>query len=732
MEEGKPVIGGTVEAVMFQNPENGYTVMEISYNDDPLTVVGNVVGIAVGEEIKAEGYFINHPTYGRQFKASFIEHIMPERESEILRYLSSGAVKGIGPVLAKRIVSTFGRETLRIMEEEPARLSEVKGITSDKAERIGEEFKNLVGIRALISFLAVYDIDTSFSVAVFKKWGQNAKEFITEDPYCICCEDIGVPFQKADVIADNLGFSSEDICRIKGAVLFVLSHNLKNGHSCIPEDKLIPTTSALLSVDEEKIEPAIDILLDEGRIIKREFKDISYIYLPEQYIAEDYAAGRLSLMLSMGGDWEKTTDEEIEALEEKLNIRYDPVQKEAIKKACDNSIMILTGGPGTGKTTTLQGIIELFGKKNMKVLLGAPTGRAAKRLSEVTGKDAKTVHRLLEVDYGSDVNYPKFIHDEKNPLKADAVIIDEMSMVDIRLFASLLKSLRLSTRLIMVGDPDQLPSVGAGNVLKDLISSGKISCVHLTKVFRQAQKSLIVTSAHLIVKGIMPDLGKVDSDFFFMKRYSPDKCASLVCDLYTRRLPNAYNLNPTADIQVLCPGRQGPTGTIHLNSLLQDAINPPSEEKAQHHFGQYIFREGDKVMQTKNNYDMLWQRSSGEEGLGVFNGDIGTIKAIDNAGKNMLVEFEDRLCIYPFDLLSQLEPAYAVTIHKSQGSEFEAVIIPLMGSHKKLHFRNLLYTAVTRAKKLLIIAGSEATVAEMINNDRKTLRYTLLSQLIEV
>ncbi len=732
MEQEKIVIGGAVEAVMFHNEENGYTVMEISCNDELLTVVGNVVGIAAGEQIRAEGSFINHPTYGRQFKACLIEHIMPERESEILRYLSSGAVKGIGPVLANRIVGTFKRETLRIMEEEPLRLKEVKGITAEKAEKIGEEFKNLVGIRALISFLAVYDIDTSFSVAIFKKWGQCAKEMITEDPYCICCEEIGVPFQKADVIADSLGFSSEDICRIKGAVLFVLSHNLKNGHSCIPKDKLIPTTSALLSIDEEKTGPAIDILLEENKLIERNFEDISYIYLPEQYAAEDYAAGRLSIMLSVGTNTEKTSDEEIASLENELCIKYDAIQKEAIKKACDNSIMILTGGPGTGKTTTLQGIIRLFGQKKMKVLLAAPTGRAAKRLSEVTGKEAKTVHRLLEVDYGSNVSCPKFIHDEKNPLKADAVIIDEMSMVDIKLFASLLKALRLSTRLIMVGDPDQLPSVGAGNVLKDLISSEKISCVHLTKVFRQAQKSLIVTSAHLIVRGIMPDLSKVDSDFFFMKRYSPDKCASLVCDLYARRLPNAYKLNPTADIQVLCPGRQGPTGTIHLNSLLQDAINPPSQQKAQHSFGQYIFREGDKVMQTKNNYDMLWQKRDGEDGLGVFNGDIGTIKAIDSAGKNMLVEFEDRLCIYPFDLLSQLEPAYAVTIHKSQGSEFEAVIIPLMGSHKKLHFRNLLYTAVTRAKKLLIIVGSEATVAEMVNNDRKTLRYTLLSQLIEV
>ena len=731
MEEERVIIGGIVEAVMFQNPENGYTVMEISYNDDSLTVVGHVIGVAVGEEIRAEGSFINHPTYGRQFKADFIEHIMPEKEGEILRYLSSGAVHGIGPVLAKRIVKAFGDDTLRIMEEEPARLSEIKGITEEKAEKIGDEFNNLIGIRALISFLAVYDIDTAFSVAIFKKWGQSSKEFITDDPYCICSEDIGVPFQKADVIADSLGFSSEDICRLKGAVLFVLSHNLKNGHSCIPNDKLIPTTSSLISVDEDKIEDAVNILLEEERLISREFDGISYIYLPEQYVSEDYAAGRLSLMLSMDLENEKATDEEIEALQDKLNIEYDPIQKEAIKKACSSSVMILTGGPGTGKTTTLQGIIELFSKRKMKVLLAAPTGRAAKRLSEVTEREAKTIHRLLEVDYGSDVINPKFIHDEKNPLKADAVIIDEMSMVDIKLFASLLKSLHFSTKLILVGDPDQLPSVGAGNVLKDLISSEKISCVHLTKVFRQAQKSLIVTSAHLIVKGVMPDLGNVDSDFFFMKRYSPDKCASTVSDLYTRRLPNAYGLNPTADIQVLCPGRKGPTGTVHLNSILQDAINPPSDEKAQHSFGQYIFREGDKVMQTKNNYDMLWQKATGEEGLGIFNGDIGTITAIDNAGKNMLVEFEDKICIYPFDLLSQLEPAYAITIHKSQGNEFEAVIIPLIGSHKKLHYRNLLYTAVTRAKKLLIIVGSETTVAEMINNDRKTLRYTLLSHLIE-
>lgn len=731
MEQILEELEGTVENILFHNEENGFSVLEVSVKDELLTVVGAVLGLGEGEEILAKGSFLNHPTYGRQFKAEIIEHVLPATSGAILKYLSCGAIKGIGPVLAKRIVQEFGDDTLKIMDEDPDSLCRIKGITPIKAREITAEYKNILGIRACVLFLSGFSIEADKAISVFKKWGGISQSIISSDPYCLCSEDIGVPFEKADIIADRLGFENDASCRIKGGILYVLTHNLNNGHSCLPKEKLLDTASKLLVVEKEKSLNALLLLLEEGEIMDRIVLEESYIYLPQQFIAETYCGERLSMLLSFKGTDRGADDSEIDELQCELSINYAELQRKAIKASIDSPIMILTGGPGTGKTTTLNGIITLLLRRGMKVLLAAPTGRAAKRLSEVTGREAKTIHRLLEVDFGSEVTNPRFKHDERNPLNADAVVIDEMSMVDTKLFSCLLKALRMSSRLIMVGDPDQLPSVGAGNVLRDLINSNRIVSVHLEEVFRQASQSLIVTSAHEIVRGNMPPLDRSDSDFFFMKRSDARAAAETVVDLFKRRLPNAYGFNPILDIEVLCPGRQGVNGTIYLNNILQAAINPPQKDKAEQPFGQFIFRTGDKVMQIKNNYDIMWQKPDGEEGLGVFNGDIGFIKTIDRASKSIVVDFDEKNVIYPFEMLGQLEPAYAITIHKSQGNEFDAIIMPLTGTHKRLHYRNLLYTGVTRAKKLLIIVGSEATVKQMVDNDRKTLRYTNLQRIID-
>ena len=725
-------VRGIIENIIFRSDESGFTVMELDCDGELLPLVGVMQKVNCGEEIIATGSFVAHQTYGRQFKAQSVEHVMPAGETAILRYLSGGAVKGIGPVLAARIVKKFGGQTLEIMEKQPTALAQVKGISLKKAIELGEEYTKILGVRAVMAFLSAYRIEPHCAIAAYKRWGSVAKEIISADPFRLCDKDIGVEFDKADTVAQALGFADNSPCRIRGGIKYVLEHNLNNGHTCLPLDKLLEAVCGFLDTGRDETVDVLDELIEDGRLVSDSFGGRDYIYLKEQHDAEWYCADRLSIMMRFPPQDRPVDDDEIYTLERQLGISYAERQKKAICSAVSNQIMILTGGPGTGKTTTLNGIITLFERRGMKVELAAPTGRAAKRLSEVTGRGARTVHRLLEVDFGSqDAGVPKFKRNERNPISADAVIVDEMSMVDSALFCSLLRAVRTTARLVLVGDPDQLPSVGAGNVLKDLIDCGCLECIHLDEVFRQAANSLIITSAHDIVSGRVPEMGRTDADMFFLRSDIADLAASTVADLCVRRLPKAYGYSAFRDIQVIAPTKQGMAGTVELNSRLQAAINPPDRAKSECRVGNLLLREGDKVMQTRNNYDIEWLRPDGEEGLGIFNGDIGTVDMIDNPTRSVMITFDDRRALYTFDMLGEIDLAYAITVHKSQGNEFEAVVMPLLGRHKKLHYRNLLYTAVTRAKKLLIIVGQKATVEEMVANDRKTLRYTNLSYRIK-
>lgn len=727
MPDELTTIEGTIEAITFRNRETGFTVLELSVNGEPLTVVGESLDLSEGEEVRVTGVYANHPTYGLQFKASCFEHLLPAGSAAILRYLSGGAIKGIGPVLAKRVVDRFGDDTLTVLENDPDRLTTVRGISPQKARDIGDEYRRMIGVRAVMLLLSTHGIAPAIAIAAWKKWGPSSQQMITDDPYCLCDGEIGLSFEQADTLALDLGIGQAAPCRVRGGILFVLTHNLNNGHVCLPRRKLIETTASLLEVSMEETENGLDDLRERGMALGDPIDGEEYIYLPDQYAAETYIAGRIGMMMSFGVPDRPVESEEITGLEEELSITYAALQREAIRTAISSPVMILTGGPGTGKTTTLNGILSLLERRGMTVALAAPTGRAAKRMSEVTAHEAKTIHRLLEVDYGSGGGEVRFKRTERNPLTADAILIDEMSMVDAKLFACLLKAARMNSRLILIGDPDQLPSVGAGNVLRDLIDSQVIPCIHLTEIFRQAAQSEIVLSAHAIVSGEMPTLTRTDSDFFFLSRDSAPDAASTVADLCFRRLPNAYGYDPFNDIQVIAPSRQGGAGTGELNRRLQELLNPPSPQKCETTMNGILFREGDRVMQTRNNYDIEWKRSDGEEGLGIFNGDIGIITMIDRPSRTVGVCFDDRQVFLSFDQLSELELAYAITVHKSQGNEFEVVVIPLVGRHPRLSYRNLLYTAVTRAKKLLILVGRRQTIAAMVENDRKTLRYTNLA-----
>ncbi len=724
-------IEGVVENVVFRSEASGFTVLEVALGEDRLvTVVGELPMIDVGEEICATGSYTSHPTYGQQFKALAVERKLPATAGAIFRYLSGGAIHGIGPVIARRMVDAFGDDTLSVIEESPSKLSQIRGISAQKAEDIGIEYKRISGVRSAMLFLSKFGIGAAMSISVWKRFGQATQQEVTKDPYLLCNEDIGLGFPAADSMAETLGISTDAVCRMRGGINFVLCHNLSNGHSCLPEGKLAMAASSLLELDKDKLQEEIAAMCGDGYLLSDGFGGTRYIYLPQYYNAETYVAGRIKMMLQLANPGQSAADGEIDALEKELGIHYASLQRKAISAAVTGNLLILTGGPGTGKTTALNGIIHLCERRKLRVALAAPTGRAAKRISEISGREAKTIHRLLEVDFGDDRGFPKFKRNDKNPLPYDVVIIDEMSMVDLRLFEALIRAVRLGSTLIMVGDPDQLPPVGAGNLLGELIASGMIETVHLNEVFRQAAESQIVMAAHQIVSGQVPDLTRKNSDLFFMPRSSIEQAMQTVVELVKDRLPAAYQFNPMQDIQVISPSRQGGIGTTELNRMLQAALNPPSPQKVDYQAAT-LFREGDKVMQIKNNYDIPWTRDEGDEGAGIFNGDIGLIDLIDRPSRSVLVRFDDRIAQYTFDNLDELELAYAITVHKSQGSEFDAVIIPAMGYHQKLHYRNLLYTGVTRAKKLLIIVGQIQTVARMVENNRKALRYTNLSAMLQ-
>ncbi len=675
-----------------------------------------------------KGEWTSHPVFGSQFKVSEFERKMPKSAADMLRYLSAGTVKGIGPATANKIVDRFGDETFDVIENSPERLAEIRGITIEKAESISNEFKSQFAVREVMIFFEKYGMTPTECLAVFKVFGVGSVERISENPYLLCNEKIGLSFNRADEIAEKFSAASNPIYRKRAGIVHIIRHNLVNGHTCLPRNKIIAPACEMLSCREEEAESVIDALIEDKELIEDEFDFKKFLFLPSVYETEKNISDRIKVMLAFPPPEGRPVEEDIDEIEKKQGIRFEKKQRLAIMTAVKKGLLVLTGGPGTGKTTTLNGIIELYEKRKLRVLLDAPTGRAAKRMSEVTGREAKTLHRLLEVVWGEN-DRQKFSRNMQNPLECDAVIIDELSMVDVHLFWGLLDALPLGCRLIMVGDSDQLPPVGAGNVLQDIISSDLLPVVALTEVFRQALESLIVTNAHKIVRGEYPDLSKTDRDFFFMQRDNIASAASTVSDLYINRLPKAYGYDPVNDIQILCPSRKGELGTVSLNAVLQKKLNPPSPDKEEYELGGRIFREGDKVMQIKNNYDILWSKD-GQQGTGIFNGDIGTIVIINQTRKTMKIAFDDKVAVYPFENVKELEHAYAIAVHKSQGCEFEAVIMPVCSVISQLSYRNLLYTAVTRAKTRMILVGSKQQVMAMVDNDKKTRRYSALKHFL--
>ena len=723
-------IEGIVSEIVYMNQETSFAVIEVDTGEELLPVIGELYGVTEGEELRLSGSYTSHPKFGRQFKALAYERRLPATASAIRKFLSSGAVKGIGAVLAARIVETFGDDTMTVLEETPGRLVEVRGISPKKAEAITRELGQMFGMRSVMMFLSTYGLTPAEGVKVWKKWGSIAIDIVKDNPYLLCLDDIGADFKKADEIALSLGIPEDSGKRLFGAACHVLRHNLRNGHTCLARQTIVQLVQRLTDASIEAIESDIDQRIEEEELFSIQ-RNREFLFLPAMYNAEKYIALRLAMMLQNRFFVSRDIDRMIDDVEQLKNIHYESLQRDAIRAALQKSMLILTGGPGTGKTTTLNAIIDLLEQEGLSIAIAAPTGRAAKRISEVTGREAKTIHRLLEVDFSSREEL-NFIHNERNPLKADAVVIDEMSMVDTALFESLLRGCRMGCKLILVGDSDQLPSVGAGNILRDLIDSGCIPTVELKQVFRQAAESKIVTNAHRIVAGEYPDLTVRDNDFFFLRRQNTASVLSTVTELVAKRLPASYGYSPLEDIQVLTPQRKGDLGVYAINDSLQQALNPPQKGKKEYKSILFTFREGDKVLQTRNNYDIEWEKpGTNEKGMGIYNGDIGIIRRIDLIGGNIEIDFDDRRCNYTLDMAGELELAYAVTVHKSQGSEYSAVVLPILGGYDKLYFRNLLYTAVTRARKLLIIVGSESRVYQMVDNNRKMLRYTGLRYFLQ-
>ncbi len=718
-------ITGVVEGVVFRNDSNSYTVMDVSVKGELVTCVGILPEIAPGEKVEMTGRWESHQSFGRQFKISEFKRTMPENSAQFLKYLASGTIKGIGPKTAGYIVERFGDRTFEVIENEPERLAFVKGISKDKAKKISAEFKKQYAVRTVIVGLEKYGLSASECVEVFKHFGTNAVELIKENPYILCQALRTVDFERAENIALKLDEQPKPVHRLRAGITHVVSHNLLNGHTCLPKDKLLNPCAELLSVSTDDISDSIDEMVEERLLSSYAINGREFIFMPEIYASELNIAQRLKLLTRFAPNEEKKIGSDIKKIEKDLGIKYAKAQSDAIEKAVHNGIFVLTGGPGTGKTTTVKGIIKYFERKNLEILLAAPTGRAAKRMSELTGYEAKTIHRLLEVEW-DDSDKPVFKRNISNPLGADVIILDEVSMVDVTLFSSFLDAVRFGCRLIMVGDSDQLPAVGAGNVLLDIINSGTVEVVRLNEIFRQARQSLIVMNAHAVISGEEPVLDDKTSDFFFMERPASTLCARTVAELCTKRLPDAYGYSPFTDIQVLCPSRKGDCGTVNLNRRLQDILNPESEDKKQCTINGRLFRQGDKIMQIKNNYDITWTKN-GEDGIGIFNGDMGIIKKIDLKGNMLEIDFDDGKNVkYPVESLSELELAYAVTVHKSQGSEYDAVVMPVCDAPPQLMYRNLLYTAVTRAKKLLIIVGNRSKLLSMVANDRQNKRYSAL------
>ena len=724
MSEELEILQGAVAAVVYQNYDNGYAVLRMNCGGSHVTVVGTIPMPVIGERLMVTGKWSSHSNFGKQFEAEFLERLLPQTALEIQSYLSSRAIKGIGPVMAARIVEYFGDQTLLVLEREPERLALVPGISLEKARNFGAEFRRQAGMRQLMEFFALHHLPTELAVRAYKLYGEQTVELLYDDPYLLMDDGLEAPFSAVDRFAIELGVAGDDPRRVEAGVLFELRYNLSGGHVFLPRAKLVAATAQLLSVAPEQADAAVARLHEGERLVCQCLADIDVVYLPQLHEAEVSAAYRLLKL----AQWPHPEPESIEALlrkaEGECHVRYSDQQRSAVRSAAGNGVLLITGGPGTGKTTIVNGILSLLGHMGLKCLLAAPTGRAAKRLTEVTGEEASTIHRLLEAGIDPNTGLMIFNRDEDQPLKADAIIVDEMSMVDVRLLDSLLRAIPAGKRLILVGDPDQLPPVGPGFPFSDMLRSAMLPAVKLTEIFRQAQESLIVMNAHRVNRGEMPELRNTKSDFFFLQGRSEEQVAQTIVGLCAARLPQNMGI-PADQIQVLCPTKKGPAGTVALNKLLQAHLNPAAPTKQEKAVGDTVFRVGDRVMQIRNNYDLLWKKTDGSAvGAGIFNGDVGIVTKVDNQLEVLTVVFDDREADYDFTQLNELELAYAMTVHKSQGSEYRAVILRAWNASSYLLSRSILYTAITRARELLIIAGRPETVATMTQNAKTGRRYT--------
>lgn len=731
-------VRGFVEKIKYRNEDNGYTVLSLVAKDEEYILVGTFPYITEGEMIQASGTMTEHPIYGEQLQVESYEIMTPEDADAMERYLASGAIKGVGAALAARIVRRFKADTFRIMEEEPERLAEVKGISEKMAMSIGEQMEEKRGMRQATMFLQKYGISVNLAVKIYQEYGPRMYGIIEENPYRLADDIPGVGFKMADEIARKVGIFTDSDYRIKSGVLYTLLQAVGNGHTYLPEDELLASASELLRVDPEQIRDQLMDLQMEKKLVVKTQGERRIVYASQYYYLELNSAKMLS-DLNIRGDFDEgEIRKKLDRIQKEEKLELDEMQLQAVAGAVENGLLILTGGPGTGKTTTINTIIRYFEEAGMEILLAAPTGRAAKRMTEATGMEAKTIHRLLEITGAPDDRNTSGMHferNEENPLEADVIIIDEMSMVDIYLLHSLLKAVTVGTRLILVGDVNQLPSVGPGNVLRDMIESGCFHVVKLTRIFRQASQSDIVVNAHRINGGEKIDLAKRSRDFLFIRRDHPDAIISAMITLVREKLPGYVNAHPF-DIQIMTPMRKGALGVDRLNGILQQYLNPPDGKKAEKESGGIIYREGDKVMQIRNNYQIQWETRSKygipmETGLGVFNGDMGVIREINSFAETMTVEFDEgRMVEYSFKQLEELELAYAITIHKSQGSEYPAVVIPVHSGPRMLMTRNLIYTAVTRARKCVCLVGVPETFQAMVDNGMEQRRYSGLKDRI--
>ncbi|MCF2669727.1 ATP-dependent RecD-like DNA helicase [Butyricicoccus pullicaecorum] len=726
-------IYGTVTQIVFQNIENGYVVLRLTADDgEEITVTGTVPNLGLGEELICCGHWVTHPSYGEQFTADSVERRLPETARGVAEYLGSGLIRGIGPKLAARIAEKFGAEAFDMLQNEPERLTEIRGITAKKARDIGAQFVEMSEMRLLMDFLTENRLPVSLTPTLYKRLGVAAIDALSENPYLLCDEVYAVDFRLADQLAESLGLSRLAPERCDAAILYTMTFNLDNGHTFIPVEKLTQAVANLLTDDEvvyeiPRVEEGVARLEGAGLLVREFICNRDAVYLRALREAETYLAETLRLLSEREYDYDFDVDELLSALEMDADIDYAPLQRAAIAAAAKHGVTVLTGGPGTGKTTTVRGMLRVFEALGLNVVLAAPTGRAAKRLSELCGIEAKTIHRLLEAGYVAGGGRLAFQRCATNLLECDVVVLDEVSMVDVVLMQALLEAMPYDARLVLVGDPDQLPPVGPGNFLRDLINSRRVPVIALTEIFRQAQQSDIVMNAHAINEGRAPKPSGKDGDFFIMKKDSPADVMATIVSLCRDRLPRYYGLSPS-QIQVLSPARRQGAGTIPLNRMLQEALNPPAEGKPEKRFGDTIFRQGDRVMQVRNNYDIVWETVDGKEsGMGMFNGDVGEIVQLFPGQECLVVRFDDKLATYTFDMLGELELAYAMTVHKAQGSEFEAVVVAVSsGISRRLLTRSILYTAITRAKKLLVLVGNPDTINHMIESNARNKRYSAL------